>query len=263
MITRHLITRRASDDGVDATVVERDYVLAQVVAQLHRAALSNGGRLVFKGGTALRLVHVGEYRYSADLDFSVLNGKLDDALATLAEVVAAAKDHAGFPHLELSDDAKPVLRYVGPLGASKPRDLKVDLATDEYVEDIQQLGIRPVWHDLPESIPFDVYPLGEIAAEKLRCVIQRLQCRDLFDLFQLVNNLGVDLGDIRPLFERKAQAKNLDPALFLPRFEQRVPEYERRWIDEMSEHLPYEPPHFNGFVRVLRRYLRDAGLLDA
>jgi predicted nucleotidyltransferase component of viral defense system len=261
LITRHRITQRANDDGVDAAVVERDYVLAHIVAQLHRAALTGGGRLVFKGGTALRLVHVGEYRYSADLDFSVLDGTSDEALAALAGVVVAAKDHAGFPLLELNTESKPMVQYIGPLQASKPRELKVDLATDEHVETIEQLGVRPVWDDLPESVPFDVYPLGEIAAEKLRCVIQRLQCRDLFDLFQLVENLGVDLADIRPLFERKVEAKNLDPDLFPQRFEDRLPQYERRWNEEMGEHLPYDPPNFDGVIRIVRRHLRAAHLL--
>jgi hypothetical protein len=261
LLTRHRITQRASDDGVDATVVERDYVLAHVVAQLHRVSLPDGGQLVFKGGTALRLVHVGDYRYSADLDFSVLNATKSDAHAALLEVVAAARDHAGFPVLELSDDASPMLRYVGPLQAGKPRELKVDIATDEYVETVEQLGIRQVWDDLPASIPFDVYPLDEIAAEKLRCVIQRLQCRDLFDLFQLVDALGVHLTDVRLPFERKARAKNLDPGIFRQRFEDRLPQYKKRWSDEMSDHLPYDPPDFDGVVRVVRRNLRAADLL--
>ena len=73
MLTRHAITRRADHDGVDAAVVERDYVLAHIVAQLHRLQLADGARLVFKGGTALRLVHIGDYRYSADLDFTLIN----------------------------------------------------------------------------------------------------------------------------------------------------------------------------------------------
>lgn len=223
MLTAHRITQRANDHGVDATVVERDYVLAHIVAQLHRARLPDNGRLIFKGGTALRLVHVGEYRYSADLDFTALNGTLEEALAALSEVVTAAKEQAAFPFLELSDCAKPILQYIGPLRASKRRELKVDVATEEYVETTEKLGIRPVWDDLPESVPLDVYPLNEIAAEKLRCVIQRLQCRDLFDLFQLVDKLGVVLTEIRPLFERKTAAKNLDPIIFPRRFEQRLP----------------------------------------
>jgi predicted nucleotidyltransferase component of viral defense system len=60
--------------GVSAAVVERDYILAHIVAQLHLVVLEDEGRLVFKGGTALRLVHIGDYRYSADLDFTLING---------------------------------------------------------------------------------------------------------------------------------------------------------------------------------------------
>jgi len=52
VLTRHVLTRRADTDGVDAAVVERDYVLAHVVAQFHHARPEDGGRLVFKGGTA-------------------------------------------------------------------------------------------------------------------------------------------------------------------------------------------------------------------
>jgi hypothetical protein len=58
VLTRHAITRRTDADGVDAAVVERDYVLAQ----LHRVNPEDGGHPAFKGGTALRLVHIGEYR---------------------------------------------------------------------------------------------------------------------------------------------------------------------------------------------------------
>ena len=117
------------------------------------------------------------------------------------------------------------------------------------------------WDDLPTPIPTHVYSLGEIAAEKLRCVIQRLQCRDIFDLHQLVDVLGVDLAEIRPLFEQKARIKEIDAQQFSSRFENRLPHYQRRWIEEMSEHLPYDPPEFDGVVRVLRRHLRVANLL--
>ena len=74
MLTRHAITQRADADGVDAAVAERDYVLAHFIAQLHHAVPADGGRLVLKGGTALRFPHILDYRYSADLDFTVTGG---------------------------------------------------------------------------------------------------------------------------------------------------------------------------------------------
>lgn len=103
MLTRFAITRRADDDGVGAMVAERDYVLAHIVAQLHRAKPTDGGQLVFKGGTALRLVHISDYRYSADLDFTIIGGSASAATASMVEVLDAARDHAGLPVLELTD----------------------------------------------------------------------------------------------------------------------------------------------------------------
>ncbi len=64
MITRAQITRRASRDGVPARTVEKDYVLAHIVAAV--ANLGEDSPLIFKGGTSLRLCHFEDYRYSAD-----------------------------------------------------------------------------------------------------------------------------------------------------------------------------------------------------
>lgn len=260
MLTRHAITKRADDDGVDAAVVERDYVLGHVVAQLSRAKPEDGGRLVFKGGTALRFVHIGDYRYSADLDFSVVDGSVEAALGSLNTVLAAAKEHAGLPHLEVTDGDSPLLSYVGPLEAAKPRSIKLDIAGDEYVEAIEQGTVREVWADLPSIAPFDVYSLDEIGAEKLRCVIQRVQCRDLYDLFRLSDDLNVSLAVIRTIFERKCRAKGLDPGLFRDRFESRIERYRRHWEDEIGA-LVADVPHFDAVERVVRHHLRTAALL--
>lgn len=260
MLTRHVLTRRADDDGVDAAVVERDYVLAHVVAQLHRARPSDGGRLVFKGGTAIRFVHIPDYRYSADLDFTVIGGNATDAATALDPVLEAARQHAGFPHLERTAGPPLSISYVGPLGA-RPRQIKLDLSTDEHVEMIEDHTMLALWPDLPEPVPFATYAIEEIGAEKLRCVMQRVQCRDLYDLFRLTEERELSLADVRPLFERKARAKQLDPSSFAARFEDRLARYRTRWNTEMSEHLA-EPPRFDDVVRVVRRHLRSADLLD-
>ncbi|HVB01384.1 MAG TPA: nucleotidyl transferase AbiEii/AbiGii toxin family protein [Acidimicrobiales bacterium] len=261
VLTRHAITRRADEDGVGAAVVERDYVLAHIVAQLHRLQLPDGSHLVFKGGTALRLVHIGNYRYSADLDFTLINGSVVAATAAMADVLAAALEHTGMPMLELTEGDSPAISYVGPLGAGKPRRIKLDLSDSEVVESVEQRTILPdVWPDLPDEVPFDVYPIKEITAEKLRCIIQRVQCRDIYDIFRLVEDVGVDLAKVRPLFERKAEAKGIDPASFEERIEDRLDRYKIRWETEMPEHVA-DPPRFDDVVRVVRRHLRGAGLI--
>ncbi|MGH3649557.1 MAG: nucleotidyl transferase AbiEii/AbiGii toxin family protein [Acidimicrobiia bacterium] len=70
-----------------------------------------------------------------------------------------------------------------------------------------------------ETPPMRVYALGETAAEKLRSTMQRLQCRDLYDTWHLLEHAGVDAVEIRPDFEAKARHRGLDPADFPGRFE--------------------------------------------
>ncbi len=118
-----------------------------------------------------------------------------------------------------------------------------------------------MWPDLPDPVPFAVYPVEEIGAEKLRCVIQRVQCRDSYDLYRLTEDTEVSLAEVRQLFEQKARAQSLDPATFAQRFEDRVERYAQRWNTEMSEHLA-EPPRLEDIVGVVRRHLRVAGLLE-
>ena len=53
MIARSHFTRIADAEQVDAKTVERDYVLTHVLAAISQQPGSR--RMVFKGGTALRL----------------------------------------------------------------------------------------------------------------------------------------------------------------------------------------------------------------
>jgi len=53
VIHQNLLKRRADDDGLSASAVERDYVLAHTLAAISER--DRQARIVFKGGTALRL----------------------------------------------------------------------------------------------------------------------------------------------------------------------------------------------------------------
>ena len=255
MIHQNLIKRQADKDRLTAGPVERDYVLTHVLAAI--SAGDAGAQVVFKGGTALRLCHFDSYRYSADLDFSLIDG-LDVAGARdlVGEALRDCRERLGFPTLHLNDALPPRIEYVGPLGA-KARTLKLDLADDELVENTTML---PIVTRYPDQEPREclVYTLEEVAAEKLRCVIQRVQCRDLYDLHELLVVRGIDAQAIWPLFERKATQREVDPGRFAGRFVDREPEWQRRWDNELSEYLAGETPHFDGVLRAVRRELRFA-----
>lgn len=181
---------------------------------------------------------------------------LEGARNLIGEALADCKARFAFPLLQLNDASPPRIEYVGPLGA-KPRTLKLDLADDELVENTT---VRPITMRYPDQEPHDclVYTLEEVAAEKIRCVIQRLQCRDLYDLHELLAVQQVDAQEVWPLFERKARQRNVDPDRFASRFMDREPEWEKRWDAELSEYVIGEVPHFDGALRAVRRELRFA-----
>ncbi len=251
MTSKAQITKIASRDGVDARVVERDYVLAHIVALI--ASHDADARLIFKGGTSLRLLHFDDYRYSADLDYSVVGGSEAEA----RELISAALDKQrpeAIKALSL-DGSSDRFSYIGPLGAE--RTIKLDLADDELVVNTERRAQLARWTDVP-TVPVTAYTQLEITAEKLRCVIQRLQCRDFLDLDLLLD--GQDLAAASELFRRKAVHKGLDPSSFAAKFEKRVKDYEKRWERELGEYLG-EVPHFDEVDRNVRRLLRRAKLL--
>lgn len=253
MITRQHIIKRADRDGVAPQTVERDYVLAHCLSSISR--LAEATRMVFKGGTALRMCYFDEYRYSADLDFSLSDIGRVEALEAIQQALGELREMVGFPALELVTDDQTGISYQGPLGG-KPRRIKLDLDDSELVLASDRRPMVPRYDDVSAGEDVLTYPLTEIGAEKLRCVIQRLQCRDFFDLHYLFEEQEVDLGEAWPMFERKAEHRGIDPSTFFDRFDVRVSHYAERWEAEMREHLPGEPPHFDVMLRELRRRLR-------
>jgi uncharacterized protein len=55
---------------IPESVLERDYCLAWFLSVLAQTDVHR--RLAFKGGTALKRCYFGDYRFSEDLDFTLL-----------------------------------------------------------------------------------------------------------------------------------------------------------------------------------------------
>src|SRR3989338_5662776 len=55
---------------IPENVLERDYCIAWFLVGLSKTPLKN--MIAFKGGTALRRCHFSDYRFSEDLDFTLL-----------------------------------------------------------------------------------------------------------------------------------------------------------------------------------------------
>ena len=203
VISRGLVTQRANDERLPAQTIERDYILANVCADVGAVG---DARLVFKGGTLLRLCYFEDYRYSADLDFSALEGlTAADAIAIVGAAVTACRHRIEAPTLEVSDTdgGTAWISYVGPLG-SRPRRIKLDISDDELVESHHRLRLYQRWPDLPGDASIEAYTLDEAGAEKLRCIAERVQGRDLYDLHEMLEGQQFDAMAAWHLYLRKA-----------------------------------------------------------
>jgi hypothetical protein len=156
-----LLANRLGQDGgrrIPESVLERDYCIAWLLAALARSDLK--ALLGFKGGTALKRCYFGDYRFSEDLDFTLIAPLTSDELkARLGPVYAAVREASGIVFsFEREDRRKQensytfYLRYEGPL--PRGNNVKVDITIRERL--VYPLLNRPVlrgydeFTDLPE-----------------------------------------------------------------------------------------------------------------
>jgi predicted nucleotidyltransferase component of viral defense system len=72
MIPKREILELAQIKGVEPRIIEKDYVLGWLLAGINEhSALKK--KWIFKGGTALKKCYFNDYRFSEDLDFTVLD----------------------------------------------------------------------------------------------------------------------------------------------------------------------------------------------
>src|SRR5882762_3639343 len=115
MIDKREILEAASALGLLPNVVEKDYVLGWVLAGIHaHPELTN--YWIFKGGTCLKKCYFETYRFSEDLDFTLLDGShVNEAL--LLEIFSEITQWIyGESGIEFPDAARTFEIYANPRG---------------------------------------------------------------------------------------------------------------------------------------------------
>jgi len=205
---------------IPEAVLERDYCLAWFLVGLSQSKLRD--LLIFKGGTALKRCHFGDYRFSEDLDFTLVRrvkfAEIREGLEEVYELVAQA---SGIRFSFEAEDRQThvnsytfYLRYQGPLPTSNT--VKVDITVAEIllfpVERLPVLRTYPEFEDVPEDRPISVYSLNEIATEKIVALQDRArnEPRDLYDLWFLTSHEGVDIGHLIGAVTEKLRFREKD-----------------------------------------------------
>ena len=267
-----LLSNRLAEAGglrIREDVLERDYCLAWSLTALAQSDLRE--ILAFKGGTALKRCYFGDYRFSEDLDFSLIKPvSFEDLRSLLEPVYEAVREGSGITFTFDREDRHRhgnsytfYLKYAGPLPA--PNDVKVDITIREMFA--FPLEERPVlrgyeeFSDVPEGQLLPVYTLNEIATEKLLALADRArnEPRDLYDLWYLTTQAGVELHDLTDAIRQKLSFcgrafEGLEQAVLQK--EQRLG---RLWSNRLAYQMAQLPP-FDEIFRSIRRELRQARL---
>jgi hypothetical protein len=260
---------------IPESVLERDYCIAWFLVGLSRAPLRD--RIAFKGGTALRRCHFSDYRFSEDLDFTLLESLTFEQIQQQLESVYDEIKKASNITFKFSRP-DPVshqncytfyLTYEGPLPVtSTKKEIKVDMTISEKVfykpEEIAVLKNCDEFSDLPIDAKILVYPLSEIASEKTVALLDRARTepRDLYDLWYLtVESNDIDLADCLPAISAKLlhRGKKLDDVR--DEFHKKEARLKKMWETRLSSQMA-NLSEFDHVYRAVKRSFRQAGITD-
>lgn len=75
MILQKEIIEIAEKSGVTKSTIDKDWVLGHFLNSFYGNEF-NGKHFAFKGGTCLKKCHFNKYRFSEDLDFTLINPEI-------------------------------------------------------------------------------------------------------------------------------------------------------------------------------------------
>ncbi len=285
MIGRHELLEQANTLGLRPGVVEKDYVLAWVLAGIY-AQPELKATWVFKGGTCLKKCYFETYRFSEDLDFTITKeSHLDERflLSTFETIAEWVYEHSGIeiptdtlgfdiydnPRGNPSCNGK--LGYRGPIapGGSLPR-IKLDVTADEA------LVLEPV--EVPITHPYSdhdaalfritAYSFEEVFAEKIRALAERLRPRDLYDVINLhrQERFTPQRSLVRETLHDKCAFKGIGyPSIETISVMPERRELESEWAHMLAHQLRVLPPfeHFWGALGGFFEWLEGTAELTA
>lgn len=266
MIEPKEINKVAAVNRVNDRQIEKDYVLSWVLYAISKNKILYNA-LVFKGGTVLKKAYFEDYRFSEDLDFtlvdkSVTNEQIKTEFNNLFDFI---KEEA---NIDLRIDEKKwtihetgspqfYIDYVASLqGNLGSRDLKIDITRGEILETgIEHRNIYRNYSDLEEDFALQCYSLAEVLIEKMAALMGRTEPRDLYDFWYLTEIEKLNVVEHIAAFNNKAKRKKQDPKKCLEKVLKKEALFKRDWNKKLASQihdlLPYDT-----IFRSAKKYLK-------
>lgn len=246
MLTRRQIMKLAGKNKIPGYTQERDYIQTLFLYCLYPEK-----DIVFKGGTALRLVHKSN-RYSEDLDFNSYTDQTENILKNTAKQL----EDFGIEG-EIKDESTQEwsysfrLVYKGPLHVSGEKGkggIEVEVSLREENIDKKTNLVSSQYEDINDFL-ISVLSIEHITAEKVRALMIRKKPRDLYDLWFLINK-GVQIE--KKLLDEKLQL--YDKEFEIQGLKEAIGEVEDGWKRDLETLLPSIPDFEEVSAQVVERF---------
>jgi predicted nucleotidyltransferase component of viral defense system len=239
MIKSGEIDNIANKDGVRATQIQKDYAISWILWGISQNEFLKEN-LVIKGGTCLKKVYFDDYRFSEDIDFTLVNDDIDndevmknfdslfEEVFNASRIILGVEDNSFDIHKN-SGSFKFKIEFKGPHGSDT---IKVDITKGEKILfDIEQRPILNIYSDIDLNIYSDIeqedeinintYSLEEVLIEKMTSLMGRTIPRDLFDFNYLTEEENMELEVVYIEFITKAENKGHNPKEFTDKVKKR------------------------------------------
>lgn len=266
---RELLNLR-TEWSLDVGVIEKDYVLGWLLA-----GIANNPQLrqtwVFKGGTCLRKCYYETYRFSEDLDFTVIGGgpETSEELVKIFRGIGTWLQEESGIDLIVDDTSfrrrrnrrgnattEGRIAYRGPNPPPVLPKVKLDITSDEVL--VERAVPRAIGHQYSDApIPGDgaiCYSLTELFGEKLRALSERCRPRDLYDVVHMYRHpdLAGRAPAVAAVLAQKCAHAGIDvPTAETIRMSPFREEIEREWENMLGHQLPKPLPPFADFWATL------------
>ncbi len=256
---------KAKELGVPVSTVEKDYAISWVLYGLWKSGLWR--QLAFKGGTCIKKAYIAGYRFSEDLDYTLI-GTIDaEALGELLGKAVGFANEGPVEFMEpLIEERFGVKHHPGELlgfqaripfrllsRTGVPARIKMDITLEQYERILLPLQDRPILHNYSDSPRFRMvwvksYSLEEIFVEKVRALFQRTRPRDLYDVWVLRES--ADLGLVLGILPEKFANKGVEPDL--EQLKNRRGYYSRAWERSLGHQLRKLPEFERVWTEVIK-----------
>ena len=266
MIEQKEINKIATKSRVSDQQIEKDYVLSWLLFAISKNKILHKA-LVFKGGTVLKKAYFEDYRFSEDLDFTLINETIsnEQILQEFNTLFDFIKEES---NIDMRIDQKKwaihesgspqfYIDYVASLqGSMGSRDLKIDITRGEILEtEVETKTIFRNYSDLEEDFQLQCYSLAEVLIEKMTALMGRTEPRDLYDFWYLTEIEKIKIADYLFEFQNKALHKKQDPKIFVEKVLSKETALKRDWEKKLVSQI-HDLPKYEDVFRGVRRHLK-------